>query len=223
MYGSNRVFGNTTNFFINNFFMHQGNKNKYILEETSKFVTQLFNEKIPDWAVYHNLSHTIETVTGCKVIGRGSGLKEEDLEILCIAAWLHDTGYIYQVEEHEEKSSEIALSFLNERRYPTDRINTVIDCIMATKISILPKNLIESVICDSDLISLGSPNYFKKNNLLKLEIERRENIKITDLDWLKRSLNFLVMHNYFTDFAKINFGSQFENNIISLQKMIKEY
>lgn len=203
--------------------MHQEKKSKYILDEASEFVTQLFNEKMPGWAVYHNLSHTLETVTGCKEIGRGSGLKDEDLEILCVAAWLHDTGYIYQVDEHEEKSSELAISFLNERGYPADRIKTVSNCIMATKISITPKNLMESVICDSDLISLGSPDYFKKNDLLKLEIERRENIKITDLDWLKRSLNFLVKHNYFTDYAKINYGSQFENNIITLQKMIKEY
>jgi predicted metal-dependent HD superfamily phosphohydrolase len=203
--------------------MHQEKKSKYILDEISEFVTQLFNEKMPGWAVYHNLSHTLETVTGCKEIGRGSGLKDEDLEILSVAAWLHDTGYIYQVDEHEEKSSEIAISFLNKRGYPADRINTVINCILATKISVTPKNLMESVICDSDLISLGSPDYFKKNDLLKLEIERRENIKITDFDWLKRSLNFLAKHSYFTDYAKIKYGSQIENNIITLQKMIKEY
>jgi len=203
--------------------MSQEKKKDSILENTSTFVNQLFEEKLPSWAVYHDLPHTIETVDGCVEIGKGSGITNEDLEILCIAAWFHDTGYMFNVEEHEEKSSEIALKFLNKNSYPLDRINRVSDCIIATKISITPQNLLESIICDADLISLGRPDYFEKNDLLKLEIERRENKKINELAWLKRSLNFLSSHNYFTEYARLNLGSQLKSNLIILRENIDKY
>jgi len=194
-----------------------------MLENTSIFVTQLFAEKLPVWAVYHDLTHTIETVNACLEIGRGSDISEEDLELLCIASWFHDTGYLYTVDGHEEKSSEIALNFLKENYYSSDRINTVVDCILATKIDKIPRNLLESIICDSDLITLGKQEYFGKNDLLKFEIELRDGKKISELDWLKRSHHFLSFHKYFTEYAQINFNPQLEINRMTLQKKIDEY
>ncbi len=194
-----------------------------MVENTSKFVTQLFAEKLPAWAVYHDLTHTIETVNACLEIGRGSDISEEDLEILCIASWFHDTGYLYRVDGHEEKSSEIALNFLKKNCYSGDKINTVIDCIMATKLNTNPQNLLESIICDSDLITLGKQEYFGKNDLLKFEIELRDGKKISELAWLKRSYHFLSIHKYFTEYAQIKFNPQLEINRLSLQKKIDEY
>lgn len=203
--------------------MHQKRKKRSIVENSSKYVNQLFNEKLPGWAVYHDLTHTIETVNACLEIGRASGLTDDDLEILCIAAWFHDTGYMFTVEGHEEKSSELASKFLRECDYPDVRIHSVIDCIMATKIMNIPKNLMEAIIRDSDLISLGNSEYLKKNDLLKKEIEMRENKTISEIAWLKRSLNFLSSHTYFTDYAKQNFNPQLKLNLKILQKKIDEY
>jgi len=202
--------------------MHQGNKIS-LNEKISKYVMDLYKEKLPGWAVYHDLSHTIETVEACEEIGKGSGLSDEEFEILFIAAWFHDTGYIYQVEGHEEKSAEIALNFLKTYDYPDDKTNKVIDCIMATKISNKPNNLIESVICDSDLISLGRHDYLHKNDLLKSEMERRENKNISELAWLQRSLDFLSSRKFYTEYAQQYFGSQLEENIKNLRKKIEAY
>ncbi len=130
---------------------------------------------------------------------------------------------MFNVEEHEEKSSEIAKAFLKENKYPSDKINAVTECIIATKISMVPRNLLEFVICDSDLLSLGKSDYFKKNDLLKLEIEKRESKNIGELAWLKRSLHFLSTHNYFTEYAKLSFGPQLESNLIALRRKIDEY
>ena len=203
--------------------MHQKDTGYNLLENISEYVTKLFKEKLPEWATYHDLWHTIETVKGCEEIGKGSGLLEENLEILKIAAWFHDTGYFFQANEHEEKSCEISSEFLATRNYREDKANKVNACIMATKISSIPKNLLESVICDADLISLGRPDYLEKNNLLKFEIELRENKKISELDWLKRSLNFLSTHKYYTKYACKNFEPQLKVNIKILEKMINQH
>jgi predicted metal-dependent HD superfamily phosphohydrolase len=193
---------------------------KTILDKSSKFVSKIFEEKLPEWAVFHNLQHTIETVNGCLEIGKGSNLTEDDLEIVCIAAWFHDIGYIFNADGHEEKSVEICEKFLKSNDYPSNKISTVTDCILATKIINHPENLLEFIICDSDLISLGRTDYFEKNDLLKLEIEMRSGKKINDEQWLRRSAKFLSSHNYYTEYAKLNFNLQLRENFLTLQKQI---
>jgi len=193
---------------------------KIILDKSSKFVSQIVEKKLPKWAVYHNLQHTVETVNGCLEIGKGSNLIEDDLEIVCIAAWFHDIGYIFNAEGHEEKSVEISTKFLKANDYPINKINKVTNCILATKLINHPKNFLESIICDADLISLGRKDYFEKNELLKLEIEMRSGKKITDEHWLRRSSKFLSSHSYYTEYAKLKFNLQLKENFLTLQKQI---
>ena len=203
--------------------MNQINNRNSLKESVSKYVTELFKEKLPDWALYHDIWHTVETVKGCEEIGSASFLSEEDLEILYIAAWFHDTGYVYQADGHEEKSVEITSEFLNTIDYPKEKITKVVKCIMATKISKCPNNLIESVICDADLISLGKDDYLQKNNLLKREMETRENKKISEFEWLKRSLIFLSSHKFYTKYASHNYDNQLKINIQNLKEMLSNH
>jgi predicted metal-dependent HD superfamily phosphohydrolase len=203
--------------------MHYIDGEETIQVKAEKFVTQYFNEKLPPWAVYHNLQHTIETVNACLEIGKGSNLNEDNLEILCIAAWFHDTGYMFKSVGHEEKSVEIAMSFLKENKYSSSKIERIRDCIIATKITNVPQNYMEFIIRDSDLISLGRDDYFRMNNLLKLEIEMRENKKINEFAWLRRSIHFLSTHIFLTEYAKLNFYPQLKKNLITLQKQIEDF
>lgn len=203
--------------------MNKINNNKFIKGDVSNYVTEIFNKSLPSWAVYHNLAHTIETVQACEEIGNGSGLSENDMEALYISAWFHDVGYIYQADGHEEISSKIALEFLNERNYQKEIVDKVVKCIIATKVSNHPNNLVESVICDADLISLGTTDYLKKNNLLKTEMELREKKKITEGVWIRRSLNFLLSHRFYTDYVNKKYNNQLKINIQKLEKLMGQY
>jgi predicted metal-dependent HD superfamily phosphohydrolase len=198
-------------------------RNETIQAKAEKVVSQYFKEKLPEWAVYHNLQHTIETVNACFEIGKGSNLIEDDLEILCLAAWFHDVGYLFKSEGHEEKSTEIAMNFLKENNYPSSKMEKIKDCIIATKIKNVPQNYMEFIIRDSDLISLGRDDYFRMNDLLKSEIEMRDNKRISKIAWLRRSIHFLSSHNFLTEYAKLNFDSQLKKNLIVLQKQIEDF
>src|SRR5688572_12715310 len=94
---------------------------KNILTKAEEFVSALFNEKLPPKLVYHDYLHTLETVEGAKEIGEKSGLNEVDLEIVQLAAWLHDTGYTETYVGHEAKSVDIAEAFLKKNGYPEDK------------------------------------------------------------------------------------------------------
>ena len=140
------------------------------------------------------------------------------MEILIIAGWFHDTGYLFTVKNHEEKSVEIATEFLIMNNYPSDRITRVNNCIMATKISKDLNTVMEFVIRDADLISLGKNDFYEKNNLLKEEMELRGKKKISNEIWIKRSIKFLSSHSFLTEYAKNKFDNQLKENILMLKK-----
>lgn len=194
---------------------------KSTVNNTSQFVTSLMEKKLPKWAVYHTLKHTIETVETSAEISLHYKLSKEEMEIISIAGWFHDTGYIYGPQNHEDKSIEIATNYLKQTDYPTESLSKIITCIMATKITSTPGGLLEFIIRDADLVSLGRSDYFKTNNLLKQEFEMRENKTIKEIDWLVRSEKFLSSHTYYTDYAKFKFYPLLQLNLEEIRRRLQ--
>jgi predicted metal-dependent HD superfamily phosphohydrolase len=170
--------------------------------QVARYVSNLFSQKLPSWAVYHSLEHTAHTVAASRQIGRGSKLSKREMEIVTLAAWFHDTGYVFTTDGHEERSVEIASEFLAEHGCAPDTIGEIAGCIMATKMPQHPMNLRERVVCDADLASLGRPTFFKQNDLLKEEVEQRERISLDEITWLRRSYRFLFRHRFHTRYAR---------------------
>ncbi len=193
-----------------------------ILSSASQFVEDLFKDKLPSWVVYHNFNHTAEIVEAVKEIGEGSKLSKTEMEITLLAAWFHDTGYIGGADGHEARSAEIASAFLRERGYPADRIERVAGCIKATMVPQTPKNLLEEVLCDADMVHLGKKKFFEKGDLMRLEFERRMDKSFTDLEWLNSNIEFLARHKYHTKYAREAFSKRSEKNMIRLQERVRD-
>ena len=196
--------------------------NNAILDAASTFVGQLFKEKLPEWAAYHNLEHTVETVDAAEEIGQDSKLNRSELEMIALAAWFHDTGYTLTVEGHEAKSIEIATQFLNEMKYPGEKIARIADCIRATKLSESPKNRMEEVLRDADMIHVGKKKFFKKDSLMRTELEMRTGKLFTDLEWLNTSIEYVSKNNFRTDYAQTEYARQRSKNLIELQERLRE-
>ncbi len=196
--------------------------NAEILSNASQYVNDLLREKLPSWAVYHNFNHTAEIVEAVKEIGESSKLSKTEMEIALLAAWFHDTGYIEGADGHEARSADIASAFLREHGYPADRIERVAGCIKATMVPQNPKNLLEEVLCDADMVHLGKKKFFEKSDLMRLEFERRMDKSFSDLEWLNNSIEFLARHQYHTKYAREAFSKRSEKNMIRLQERIRD-
>lgn len=195
---------------------------KSIINKVEDYVYYLFKEKAPSENVYHDSSHTTDVVEAAKEIGKASKLSEDEMEIITIAAWFHDVGYIEGADNHEEKSAEYAKNFLAENDYPRERIEKTADCIMATKVPQKPKNMMEKVICDADLQHLGTKDFFDKSELFRMEAEQNEDELIHDFEWYKKTIDFLTNHNYFTDYAIEKYDEQKQENLVKLQKKFRK-
>jgi hypothetical protein len=196
--------------------------NKENLSIVQTYVADLFKAKLPAWAVYHNLEHTEETVRAAREVGKASDLSKAEMEIVELAAWLHDVGYIEGPEGHEERSATAASGVLRENGYPEEKIDLVQACIRATAVPQKPMNLLERVLCDADIIHVGKKRFFTRSDLLRSEVEMRKGNPFTDLEWLTYNIEFVTKHNFHTKYAQEEFSTRRAKNLVALQDRFRE-
>src|SRR6478735_8913541 len=103
-----------------------------ILGEVVPYVFNLLRDKLSPQYLYHNFYHTSEIVKSCNELGKLAELNGEELEILELAAWFHDTGFINGYKDHEVESMRIAEDFLTMADYDKGKTAKVLSCIKAT-------------------------------------------------------------------------------------------
>lgn len=193
-----------------------------LLSEIENHIFDYYKEKSPSTNVYHSLTHVKKVVQLVEEIGTNSGLGKEDIEILKISAWFHDIGHLEVWEGHEKESVKYAKEYLGKINYPDDNIEKVAGCICATKIPHEPNNLLEEIICDADISHMGSRDFFDQSDLLKIEMEKRFDEKISDFKWIKKNIEFLTQNGFFTKYAKNQFDEMKNLNLLKLQKKYKK-
>ena len=191
-------------------------------KEVKSFVFDLYKNKLSSQVVYHNFEHTSKVVEAVNEIAIGENISEDDLEVLLLAAWFHDTGFTEGYDNHEEKSKAIAHKFLTENEVSKDKIDRIFSLIDVTKMPQNPTNKIEEIICDADLFHLGEENFKEKGNLLRTEWENLSGKSLTDIEWLKENVNFIENHKYFTDYAFNKLNAQKTQNWVKIQKELKK-
>ncbi len=192
----------------------------HIVSQSSEYIRGLFLEKLPSWVSYHDIRHTEETAEASLEIAAGSGLGPADTEIVLLGAWFHDTGYTETALGHEEKGAAIANVFLSKLGFPPDRLRSVEGCILATTVPQKPRNFLEQVVCDADMIFIGREEFFHKNDLLKSEMERRTGTVIEPTAWLKRSLAFLEAQGYHTEYCRSRLSKGLKQNVETLRRQL---
>jgi predicted metal-dependent HD superfamily phosphohydrolase len=192
-----------------------------IVVHTRKYVEELMGESLSKDLSYHNLQHTREVVEAALEIGEKTDLTEDQMEMVVLAAWLHDTGYSNGKDNHELESKSIANKILEEQNYPYDRLKTVLDSIEATRMPQSPKTLVAEVLCDADLFHLANDQFRAKSILLKQELEVHRKTDINDEEWLQENLDFFKQHRYFTNFGKYVLEPRKSKNLKKLKKLNK--
>jgi len=188
-----------------------------LIDEISLYIINLLNTQLPSSFLYHNLQHTKDVVNTVNEIAENTGLNNEEKEMLLIAAWFHDAGYIKSMDNHEELSSEIAEAYLKKRNYPTVKINTIKRMILSTRIPQNPKNNLEMILCDADLAYMGSEILTEKIELLREEWKKTLNKSFSDYEWLSKNIIFIESNSFHTNYAKEKFGKILKINLNKLK------
>ena len=192
------------------------NKLNQLLPEVETYVTELLTKEGSDGLVYHNIDHTRRVVKQAEIIGTHENLNEEEMDIVKIAAWFHDVGYIKKYTGHEEVSIQIATDFLTGKGVEKEYVDRVTECIKSTVVPQHPTDKASAVLCDADMMHLGMENY--PDIIKKLRIEWK-NMGINSLSrkkFKKTSIETLLNHKFHTAYCQLKLSKIKEENLKNL-------
>ncbi len=193
-----------------------------IVKSTQTYASSILASDIDEKYIYHNLGHTEQVVKATIEIAQHSNLSEQEVELVTIAAWMHDIGYKQGYENHEDASIKIAEDFLTKKELPAYKIDKVRKCIDATRMPQNPTNLMEEVLCDADMAHLAGDQYFRQCRELREEWAKTNQRVMTDDEWSVMNLQFMKEHTYFTHYGKTIFEKRKQKNIKKLKRSQKE-
>lgn len=176
---------------------------------------------LPGYLFYHNVKHTVDVVTEVELIGWAEGCSDEEILLLKTAALFHDAGHTIAYDNHEFYGTEIAKKMLPEYNYTPEQIEKICSLIMATKLPPRPTNLLEDIMCDSDLDYLGRSDFIPVSNTLYEELKAQNKMGSLN-DWNKIQVKFISGHQYFTNTARSLREVNKQQQIERIQSLITE-
>ncbi len=169
--------------------------------DIQEIILDKLEKELPDFLYYHNVKHTVDVVTEVELIGWGEGCSDEEILLLKTAGLFHDAGHTVEYDNHEFYGTELARKMLPRYNYTPEQIEKICSIIMATKLPPKPKNLLENIICDSDLDYLGRSDFIPVSNTLYEELKAQNKMGSLN-DWNKMQVKFISGHQYFTKTAR---------------------
>lgn len=196
--------------------------NNSIYKKVENHVTGLFENTSDNRLVYHNLEHTQKVVSRANEIASHYNLIENDMLVIYVAAWFHDTGYLMgEPLGHEQKSVEIMRSFMEEEKAGSELVDNIEECIMATSEHVQPVNLLQQILVDADTYNLGTKEFQITNKQVYKEYVLR-NGYISRHNWNKETLKLLEKHQYYTSYCKEQLIARKKKNIKKIKKLLNE-
>ena len=84
-----------------------------------------------------------------------------------------------------------------------------------------PQGLLQELLCDADLDSLGREDFLETSHNLRRELEAH-GASMPLKEWYRRQLDFLSTHRYFTAAARSLRDAGKQRNITELQRRLAE-
>ncbi len=198
-------------------------------QQAAQSAIDLLQHKMLPAFTYHNLDHTLAVVSACARLAELEGIDESNQRLLLLAAYFHDTGlttvsradldtYNAGRAVHEEKAVQIAQDVLSAYGCKEEEIETVTRLIMATKWGHSPVDLLEQIIADADMSSVGqATNSFMRSNRALLTELRSFGLKIRDEEWYQTQKEWIESCVYHTPSARNLFDKNRLLNMIAIQ------
>ena len=191
-------------------------------DKAATYVDQLFKEALSNSHVYHNYNHTVEVVEAAQELAKGEGIENEELALLLIAAWFHDTGYTRTSHDHEAESVNIFCEFAQQEGLANGQQQEVERLILSTKEGHTPQDLPEAVMHDAGKIHIGKKSFDRLSELLRTELEVLQDQYYNEVDWQQRQLDFLISHNFYTRYAQQTYGERRDKNITEQRELLQK-
>lgn len=208
-----------------------------ILNKTEQFMTRLYVEKFSDKFVFHDFKHIKRVAKETEKIALSEELKEEELEIVLLAAWFYFSGFSDLENFKKIKTTQdifsnckycslaISQAFLEEHEYDKVKIKAVLSVMENAypNEESAPENVkLTNILLDAIKMDFGHAKGKKKAKLLYEEFLLLGAVDFGKRGWYEAIIDFLNSWSYVTDYGKKNFQSNKDALLIRLEKEYKE-
>ena len=191
-------------------------------EQAKAYAAYRLEHELPSTNYYHCAQHTLgDVLPAAKRLAEAESVRGDDLLCLLTAACFHDIGHVVQSQNHEEISVRIASEALPRFGYSPEHIRLISALIMATKVPQHPTTLLEKIIVDADMDSLGRDDFLRISRALRDELAAA-GVHYTDAEWYQYQIDFLTEHHYFTQAARHLRDEGKQRNLVLLRQLLKE-
>jgi uncharacterized protein len=201
---------------------------KIAFEQARQFALERLEHDLSPRFLYHSLVHTRDDVVpATERLAVRSKISGTDLSLLLTAAYFHDLGFTRLADvdprgnQHELISAQFAQEVLPSLGYHDNHVEAICSMIMATRLPQSPVNLLEEILADADLDSLGRDDFWVRSQALRDEISAFGSPP-TDVEWLQGQFNFLTSHRYFTAEARLLRNAQKQKNVEGIINHLKD-
>lgn len=187
-----------------------------LLKKVEEYMTAFYTSHIHNDFLYHNLAYVKEMVDRAGNMAIHYNLDEQMKTIIMTAAWFHNSGFVLQRKNDEQKSAALANDFLKSNTVNENDIAGVKACIMATSASQDPQTLAEQILYDAATYHFGANDFKEKNKLLRRETELLTGNEINGTEWRLSMISMLQNHRYYTDYCRSLLQHTKESNLNAL-------
>jgi len=192
-----------------------------LLQKVANFVLEEYSRPVWNNFEYHNIDHIQNVVGEVKSLGKKSGLSEDNIANLQIAAWFHDLGYEKGVVDHEETSCEIAKEFLISENVSENIISEIVDLIKATRPGFESfETISQKIIRDADLSNAGLKGFKKCSNALRAEWVKIQDRQYDDEGWYNLQIDYLTNLEFLSKAAKKKYSKRRKKNLKKYKKRL---
>lgn len=193
-----------------------------LLKTTEEYVSSMYEEYSKECMYFHNLDHTKLVVKRSNEIAAHYELSSRDSLNLFIAAWFHDTGYLFTTPQlHEERSVELMKEFAHKVQLEAADISDIEACIMATKVPRNPSTTLQKIMCDADTYHMGTGDFKKFNKMIRREFSCTAGDSFDLEKFNEHTVAFFSEHVFYTEYCKQLLNEQKKENMKKLSKKVK--
>ncbi len=189
-----------------------------LLAAARQHVLKLWNEQHNHCLLFHNFAQAAAVAELAAEIARAEDLPLANSEIIQIAAWFHNIGYLYDTGKVAETSAIRAEFFLAEQHCPQEQIRQVRQCISAALTEPKPKSTEARVLSDAIRAYDWVETWDARLPLLRLEREWLLDQVQSDADWNLYLLGELQRSMFFTAYAKQRYEPALASRLLELHQ-----
>lgn len=187
-----------------------------LVQAARRHVLQLWNDQHDARLLYHNFAQAAAAAHLAGEMAEAEDLPEESGEIVLLAAWFFNAGYLYDRRQVAETSAIRAEFFLAEQHVAPEKIQAVRQCIVSALTEPRPQTAEARVLNDAIRACDWAQAFDVRAPLLRLEREYIDQESLSDEAWRQYLLEQLRQGQFFTAHAKITYEPALSAHLLKL-------